>query len=130
MISERLASRSSANTAPKPKSKAEVQTQASGQTFEATAYVALCDSGCSGITASGYDVRNTIWYEGMRVIAVDTAVIPLYSIVRVTVGGASFTAIALDTGGAIVGNRIDILVASEGEAWAFGRQAVEVTILK
>lgn len=99
-------------------------------TFEATAYVALCSSGCTGITASGYDVRNTIWYEGMRVIAASSD-IPLYTMVNVSLAnGTTFKAIVLDRGGAIVGNRIDILVASESEAWQFGRQAVEVTILK
>ncbi|MGL6083106.1 MAG: hypothetical protein ACRC4N_11810, partial [Gammaproteobacteria bacterium] len=37
-------------------------------TFEMTAYVATCN-GCSGITASGYNVKNTVTYNGMRIIA-------------------------------------------------------------
>src|SRR5690606_1324618 len=45
--------------------------------FEATFYTAFCPTGCTGITATGIDVRNTIYYEGKRIIAVDPKVIPL-----------------------------------------------------
>lgn len=110
--------------------KPVAKTQASGQTFEATAYVADC-YGCSGITASGIDVRHSIYSGGYRIIAVDPGVIALGSIVRVTLAnGESFEAIAADTGGKINGRIIDILVASEKEAFSFGRQAVTVAILK
>lgn len=98
-------------------------------TASATAYVAMCDTGCTGITATGIDVRNTITYKGFRVIAVDPSVIPLHTVVRVTVNGQSFTAIAIDTGGAIKGNKIDILVGSTDEAWNFGRQEATIQIL-
>lgn len=98
--------------------------------FEATAYIALCDSGCTGITATGVDVRNSIYHKGYRVIAVDPRVISLGSLVRVNTGDESFIAIASDTGGAIKGNKIDILVESEKEAWNFGRRAVSITVLK
>jgi 3D (Asp-Asp-Asp) domain-containing protein len=99
-------------------------------TFESTAYIALCDTGCSGITFTGVDVRSSIYYEGDRVIAVDPAVIPLGSRVEVRLAdGATFTARAIDTGGAINGHIIDLLVETEAEAWAFGRQSVELRIL-
>lgn len=99
--------------------------------FEASAYVAFCDTGCTGVTATGMDVSNTIYYNGMRVIAVDPSVIPLHSIVRVTYAdGTSFVAVAGDTGGAIDGFRIDILVGSLSEALKFGRQNVTVKLLK
>ncbi|WP_288189964.1 3D domain-containing protein [uncultured Veillonella sp.] len=39
-------------------------------------------------------------------------------------------AIAADTGGAIVGNRIDLLMEDYGEAMNFGRRSVEVYILQ
>src|SRR5690625_648336 len=98
-------------------------------TYEATAYTASCE-GCSGITKTGYDVRDTIYYEGKRVIAVDPSVIPLHSAVRITTsGGDSFEAVALDIGSAIKGNRIDVLYATKEEARKFGRQAIEVEIL-
>jgi len=62
-----------------------------------------------------------------KVIAVDPNVIPLGS--RVWVEGYG-EAIAADTGGAIKGNIIDVLVASEAYAadnW--GRRTVKVKIL-
>jgi len=34
--------------------------------FEATAYVALCDTGCTGVTATGLDVRQHITVDGRR----------------------------------------------------------------
>jgi len=85
-------------------------------TVEATAYTAFCNSGCIGITRTGYDVSNTIYYEGMRIIAVDPEVIPLHSIVEVKTENETFTAIALDTGGLIKGNIIDILMTTTNEA--------------
>lgn len=110
----------------------EVITQATTETYEATAYTAYCDTGCIGITASGYDVRNSIYTsDGLRVIATDPAVVPMYSIVNVTLAdGTTFKAQALDTGGAINGNRIDILVASRAEAITLGRQAVEIEVIR
>src|SRR5699024_4366876 len=99
-------------------------------TYEATYYTARCD-GCSGITATGYDVRQTIHSpEGYRIIAVDPAHIPLGSTVRVTYGdGTSFDAVASDTGGDIKGRRIDVLVSSKEEAYRLGRTSVSVEIL-
>jgi 3D (Asp-Asp-Asp) domain-containing protein len=100
-------------------------------TFEATAYVALCDTGCIGITKTGIDVRNTIRHEGKRVIAVDPSVIPLDTTVDVRLAdGTTFEATAQDTGSAIRGNRLDLLVSTEDRAWQFGRQSVEVRIIE
>lgn len=100
------------------------------ETFEATFYTAFCPTGCSGITATGIDVSNTVNHEGKRIIAVDPSVIPLGSIVRVTLkDGTSFEATAQDTGGAIKGNRIDVLVASRDEAYKLGRQSAKVEII-
>src|SRR5690625_5083901 len=102
-----------------------------GKTFDATFYNAFCSTGCTGVTATGIDVRNTIYHEGKRIIAVDPSVIPLGSHVKVTLeDGTSFEATAQDTGGDIRGNRIDILVASRDEAYRLGRQSVKVEILK
>jgi len=99
-------------------------------TMIATHYGADC-AGCSGITATGIDVTRTIYANGLRVIAVDPQVIPLGSIVRVEYAdGTTFKAIAGDTGGAIKNRRIDVLVASENEAYRLGKQTVTVTILK
>lgn len=99
-------------------------------TVEATAYIANCSEGCTGTTATGVNVSNTIYYHGYRVIAVDTSVIPLNSLVRVDTANDSFTAMAIDKGGAIVGHKIDVLVGSTSRARQFGRQKATLTILK
>lgn len=98
-------------------------------TLEATAYTAYCD-GCIGITYTGYDVHNTVYYEDMRVVAVDPDVIPLYSIMEVSYDDVTFTAIALDTGSAIQGYDLDLLVKSKDKAFEFGRRDVTVTIIR
>lgn len=98
-------------------------------TMVATHYGADC-AGCSGFTTSEHDVRSTIYYKGMRVLAAPRS-IPLYTIMRVTYpNGTSFKGIVLDRGGDIVNGRLDILVASESEAYRLGKQTVTVTILK
>ncbi|WP_336638408.1 hypothetical protein [Lysinibacillus fusiformis] len=98
-------------------------------TMLATHYGPDC-AGCSGITTSEYDVRNTIYYNGMRVLAAPRS-IPLYTIMRVTYSdGTTFKGIVLDRGGDIVNGRLDVLVASESEAYRLGKQTVTVTILK
>lgn len=91
---------------------------------EVTAYTAAEDE-CGrpvgdpdfGRTASGEFVRRGF-------IAVDPSVIPLHSKVRLTGLGKDYDGIYLakDTGGAIVGNRIDIYVSTKSEAWNFGRR--------
>lgn len=96
----------------------------------ATAYDSNCDTGCIGITKSGHDVKNTVFKNGMRVVAVDPKIIPLKSIVHVEAETMSFVGIALDTGGAIKGHRIDVLMESRSKANQFGVQKATVTILK
>lgn len=78
------------------------------------------------LTRSGYDVTDTILYEGMRIIAVDPAVIPLGT--RVYVEGFGM-AIALDTGSAIKGNKIDVMMDSKEEAVTFGRQPLTIWVI-
>ena len=97
--------------------------------MEATFYGPDC-KGCIGITKVGYNVRNTIYVENMRVIAVDPRIIALNSIVKVELeDGQVFRAIAGDIGADIKGNRIDVLVSSEKESFKYGRQKAKVTIL-
>jgi 3D (Asp-Asp-Asp) domain-containing protein len=92
--------------------------------------------GCSGITASGYNVSNTIYYNDsefgqVRIISLSKKY-PLYTIVRLNnYKGGSITAIVLDRGGAIKGNKIDLLVSSESEALKQGTQKnVSVDVLR
>ena len=85
----------------------------------ATAYTAGC-YGCSGITKSG--VR-----AGHGIIAVDPRFIPLGT--RLFVPGYG-RAIAGDTGGAIVGNRVDLGMNRVAEALNYGRRSVTVYVVK
>jgi resuscitation-promoting factor RpfB len=91
---------------------------------EATAYTALCDTGCTGITATGI---NLLKNPTMKVIAVDPKVIPLGT--RVYVEGYGY-AIAGDTGGAIKGNKIDVFITTKEEALKWGRRTVKIKILQ
>lgn len=76
------------------------------------------------LTASGYDVTNTITYNGMRIVAASSQ----YPIgTRMHIEGIG-EAIVLDRGGAIQGNRLDLLVGSQQEALNWGRQNVTVTV--
>jgi 3D (Asp-Asp-Asp) domain-containing protein len=105
------------------------RSQNNGINVEMTAYVAMCTEGCTGITATGVNIKNITSYHGHRIIATDPNVIPLNSVVRVEINGKSFTAISLDTGGAINGRIVDFLVGSTSEANSFGRQKATITII-
>lgn len=89
-------------------------------TVSATAY-STSEPGMSSFTALGIDLRQT-----SNVIAVDPNVIPLGS--RVFVEGYG-EAIAGDTGGAIVGNKIDVHFATVDACYQWGVRSVQVTIL-
>jgi peptidoglycan DL-endopeptidase CwlO len=71
-----------------------------------------------GTTASGIPV-------GPGVVAVDPSVIPLGT--RLSIPGYG-QGIAADTGGAIVGARIDLWFSSEAEALAWGRRSVTISV--
>jgi len=62
----------------------------------------------------------------LPIIAVDPKAIPLGT--KVYVEGVGL-AIALDTGGAIKGNKIDILVDGEQKAKTFGRKQLQVWVI-
>ena len=85
----------------------------------ATAYTAEC-AGCSGYTASGARA-------GHGIVAVDPRVIPLGT--RLFIPGYG-SAVAGDTGGAIVGQRIDLGFNSLGDALRFGRRLITVYLLR
>jgi len=85
----------------------------------ATAYTAEC-SGCDGMTAIG---RRA----GYGIVAVDPHVIPLGTHLYIQGYGL---AVAGDTGGAIVGHRIDLGFDSTRDAMLFGRRSVTVYRLK
>ncbi|WP_244908304.1 3D domain-containing protein [Paenibacillus campinasensis] len=112
-----------------PPDKVPSETTQEWRTFEATAYIALCDTGCTGITATGLDVRQHITVDGRRVVATDPDVIAMGTTLTIRLAdGTEIDAIALDTGGAIKGRKVDVLMANLHDAKQFGRQTVEVRI--
>jgi 3D (Asp-Asp-Asp) domain-containing protein len=96
-----------------PVTTAPVSASANGNplgTFVVTCY------DLSGTTASGAQV-------GPQTVAVDPSVIPLGS--RLYVDGAG-TRIAQDTGGAIVGRRLDLWASSQSQCQTWGVQSRQV----
>ena len=73
---------------------------------------------------SAYTARGNLLKRGH--VSVDPDVIPLGTALYVEGYGY---AVADDTGGAIIGNRIDLAMDSHGEAINYGRQKVMVYIL-
>lgn len=78
------------------------------------------ENGGYGVTATGKSLSANVW----KAIAVDPSVIPLGSTVYIE-GLGTFT--AEDTGGAIQGNRIDVLV-NYGEANSMGVRYAKVYV--
>jgi 3D (Asp-Asp-Asp) domain-containing protein len=87
-------------------------------TMMATAYTASCN-GCSGTTKLGQPA-------GHGIVAVDPRVIPLGTQLYIPGYGR---AIAGDTGGSIVGNRIDLGFDSTSDAFQFGTRPIVVYVL-
>jgi 3D (Asp-Asp-Asp) domain-containing protein len=86
----------------------------------ATAYTPFCST-CSG---TGRGATGMLVHHG--VVAVDPHVIPLGSQLFIPGYGR---AVAGDTGGAIIGRRIDLAFNSYGDAMRFGRRSVTVYVL-
>ncbi|WP_159443315.1 3D domain-containing protein [Pilibacter termitis] len=87
---------------------------------QATGY-SCQEAGLSWHTATGIDLR-----QNPNVIAVDPSVIPLGTLVEVPGYGV---AVAGDTGGAIVGNIIDLHFPTVQQALNWGRRNVTIKIL-
>ena len=89
-------------------------------TVEATAY-SRNEAGLGNFTADGTDLRNE-----SNVIAVDPSVIPLGTTVYIPGWGYYRAA---DTGGAIVGNKIDVHFENVADTYQFGRQSITIYIV-
>lgn len=94
-----------------------------------TGYGPNC-SGCSGRTASGYDVSNgniyfdDTFYGDVRIVAADKK-FKLGTIVRITASNvfeSPIVAIVLDRGGLIKGNKFDLLYDTENSTKSIGNQ--------
>ena len=115
-------------------------------TVEVTAYdlsEASCNKGMShpdyGITASGVSLKGQT-LESARAIAVDPRMIPLGAKVKLQFDDPQWQHLngiytAVDTGGAIQGNRIDLFFGDfqssspSDEAMDFGRRTAKLTVL-
>ncbi|MGG4105244.1 3D domain-containing protein [Paenibacillus lautus] len=113
----------------KNKEEVERKSEGSWDNYILTHYVATCP-GCSGFTKEEIDVRNTTEYRGYRVLSVDENRIPLGSIVEIKDGEKTYKAIAIDTGGAIKGNKLDLLVGSYKEAINLGKKTIKLRIVR
>lgn len=82
-------------------------------------YPHICNNGDSSVTATGTTPTAN------RTVAVDPSVIPYGS--KVIINGHTY--IAEDCGGAVKGNRVDILFNTHKEALAFGIQYAEVSFI-
>ncbi len=107
------------STSSSKASSSKSSSNASGfKTFEATAY-----------THTGNKTRTGIWPK-KGIIAVDPKVIPLYTKVYIEFpkGWTHLNGYyqAMDTGGAIKGNIIDVFVEDEATARKFGRRKVKI----
>ena len=89
-------------------------------TVEATAY-STNQPELSSYTATGIDLRQNPY-----VVAVDPSFIPLGSTIYIEGLG---TFIAGDTGGAIVGNRIDIHLTDLNACYNFGRRSMQIQVV-
>ena len=87
---------------------------------EATAY-STNQPELSSYTATGIDLRQNPY-----VVAVDPSFIPLGSTIYIEGYG---TFIAGDTGGAIVGNRIDIHLTDLNACYNFGRRSMQIQVV-
>ncbi|TCJ00470.1 3D domain-containing protein [Cytobacillus praedii] len=83
--------------------------------------------GYGAITKSGYDISNTIKYQGMGIVASDNKQLPLYSIIEIEGLGKY---IVLDSGGKITKNKLDVLVSTRKEAFERGRYKAKVSIIR
>ncbi|PEC20297.1 3D domain-containing protein [Bacillus cereus] len=111
-------------------SKPDTKPAQGGKEFYVTATAYTADPSENGYKP-GETVKSKLGHNltanpNMKLIAVDPAVIPLGSTVYVEGYG---TAIAGDTGSAIKGHIIDLLMPDSATANAWGRRTVKVTIL-
>lgn len=100
-----------------------------------------CTGKATGYTATGRKAKQgSGTQEDPYIIAVDPRTIPLGTLCYITFKGGGVTtkhgriitdgfALAADTGGAIKGNRIDILFDNHWVAWYFGRKQVRVFVV-
>lgn len=101
-------------------------------TYTLTHYGPDC-KGCGGATATGYNVRNTIYYKdptygSLRIVAMRN--MPLYSVIKIkNYDGQDIMAIVLDR--CKSGSIVDLLVQNESTASKLGiRRNIEIEVIR
>lgn len=107
-------------TATKPVGKSSYKVR-----MNTTAYTPYC-KGCSGITASGVNVKASQTYKGYKIVAAPRQ---FAFGTKMYIPGFGH-AIVLDRGGAITGDKLDLLVRTKSQAYAWGRKNVTVTVYR
>lgn len=112
----------------KNSSSSSLQTERETAIFEVTAYTAN-DPGMDGRGITSTGVKAKEW----RTVAADPEVLPPGTVVYIphftgAPNGGKF--VVEDTGSAIRGRRLDVYMASRGEALEFGRRKLRVEILR
>jgi 3D (Asp-Asp-Asp) domain-containing protein len=83
-----------------------------------------CGGSADGITATLHSVTT----NGSALVAADPKMLPYGSMITVPGYDNSKVVPVLDCGGAIKGNRLDVLFTTDAEAMKWGRKTVEVVI--
>ncbi|GJM17847.1 MAG: hypothetical protein DHS20C14_00600 [Phycisphaeraceae bacterium] len=83
-----------------------------------------CGDHADGQTAT----LHSVWTNGMRLVAADTSVLPFGSMLTIPGYAGDSVVPVLDRGGAIKGERLDLLMPSHERARAWGVRELEVTV--
>lgn len=83
-----------------------------------------CGKWADGITAS----NRSVWTNGMKLVAADTTVLRMHSLVSIPGYHDAEIVPVLDRGGAIKGNKLDLLYPTHERALQWGRQRLPVTV--
>ncbi|MFK7759766.1 MAG: 3D domain-containing protein [Phycisphaerales bacterium] len=87
------------------------------------------DARSCGIFADGKTATmNSVWTNGMKLVAADPTVLPYWSLISVPGYAKSEVVPVLDCGGAIKGNRLDLLYPTHKMALQWGVRQVPVTV--
>lgn len=96
--------------------------------FTVTAYTQQ-DLGCDNYTAIGLNLDKA-WVDYFNLVAVDPDIIPYGKTVFIKTDSGIIEALAVDTGGRIVGKRLDLYMETLEEAYSWGVQELEVGVVR
>jgi 3D (Asp-Asp-Asp) domain-containing protein len=83
-----------------------------------------CGASADGITSS----LHSVWTNGMKMVAADTRILPLGTVVSVPGYHGAQLVPVLDRGGKIKGNRLDLLYPTADMARHWGVKKVRITV--